>query len=266
MTTTPTLDPRTSELLDRVTSSTGPVASALSASEWHELRDELETFRYNIIERARDASPAKPAAFPVTMTNFNHLVRQLHDKINEPLSQTEIDVFQIICGFATEGPWVLATSNSWRRISTDRGDGDVLYGVTAADGQSDLVGPNVKADLMFMVAARTLLPRAILTIKHMGIDMHGIAEFDAAEKHRMAREHAEVTRRIAREHKDEIDRLNAELKAARELAAECEQAIDSIDDGRRVAEKSRQDLLDENARLRKLQGRLVEALEEARHG
>lgn len=39
------LDPRLVELLDRVTGTPGPVSSALSASEWHELRDEVEALK-----------------------------------------------------------------------------------------------------------------------------------------------------------------------------------------------------------------------------
>lgn len=46
---TPTLDPRLMELLDRVTGTSGAVANTLSASEWHELREELETFRYKAV-------------------------------------------------------------------------------------------------------------------------------------------------------------------------------------------------------------------------
>lgn len=59
---TPTLDPRTMELLDRITSTPGPIASSLSASEWHELSEELETFRYRSVERSRDPKPDKEAS------------------------------------------------------------------------------------------------------------------------------------------------------------------------------------------------------------
>ena len=49
------IGPRLRELIDRVTGTSGPVAAALSASEWHELRDdlgELDDQRFDTIMKA----------------------------------------------------------------------------------------------------------------------------------------------------------------------------------------------------------------------
>jgi len=55
---------------------------------------------------------------------------------------------------ATPEPWHWATSNSYRRLSSARGDGDVLYGsVHPIDGVVDVVGKD--ADKNFIAAARS---------------------------------------------------------------------------------------------------------------
>ena len=53
-------------------------------------------------------------------------------------------------------PWSVQTSNSFRRIGTDRGDGDVLCAVTQrSDGHPDLHAP---ADVLdYIVAAHPLV-------------------------------------------------------------------------------------------------------------
>lgn len=52
-------------------------------------------------------------------------------------------------------PWSIQTSNSFRRIGTDRGDGDVLCAVKQNDGQPDLrAAPDV---LDYVVAAHPLV-------------------------------------------------------------------------------------------------------------
>lgn len=53
---------------------------------------------------------------------------------------------------APQGRWDLQTSNSWRRIGTERGDGDILCPITQRDGHPDLqAAPNV---LRYLVEAQ----------------------------------------------------------------------------------------------------------------
>ena len=58
-------------------------------------------------------------------------------------------------------PWSVQTSNSFRRIGTDRGDGDVLCAVKQpSDGQPDLHAP---ADVLdYIVAAHPLVVLELL--------------------------------------------------------------------------------------------------------
>ena len=58
-------------------------------------------------------------------------------------------------------PWSVQTSNSFRRIGTDRGDGDVLCAVTQrSDGHPDLCAP---ADVLdYIVAAHPLVVLELL--------------------------------------------------------------------------------------------------------
>jgi hypothetical protein len=55
-------------------------------------------------------------------------------------------------------PWSVQTSNSFRRIGTDRGDGDVLCAVTQrSDGHPDLLAPSGVLDYIAAVHPRVLL-------------------------------------------------------------------------------------------------------------
>jgi hypothetical protein len=59
------------------------------------------------------------------------------------------------------GPWTLQTSNSFRRIGTPRGDGDVICAVTQwSDGQTDLCAP--RGVLEYVVAAQPAVVLALL--------------------------------------------------------------------------------------------------------
>ena len=58
-------------------------------------------------------------------------------------------------------PWSVHTSNSFRRIGTDRGDGDVLCAVTQrSDGHPDLCAPAGVLD--YIVAAHPLVVLELL--------------------------------------------------------------------------------------------------------
>jgi hypothetical protein len=58
-------------------------------------------------------------------------------------------------------PWIVQTSNSFRRIGTDRGDGDVLCAVTQrSDGQPDLHAPTDV--LEYIVAAHPFVVLELL--------------------------------------------------------------------------------------------------------
>src|SRR5271169_2707806 len=58
-------------------------------------------------------------------------------------------------------PWSIQTSNSFRRIGTDRGDGDVLCAVTQrSDGHPDLHAPAGVLD--YIVAAHPLVVLELL--------------------------------------------------------------------------------------------------------
>ncbi|PCB15156.1 hypothetical protein CJT94_24390 [Pseudomonas aeruginosa] len=61
---------------------------------------------------------------------------------------------------ATPGPWRVQTGCSWRRIGTDRGDGDVLRPCTHPhDGWPDIVAP--AENLKYIASAN---PKAILAL------------------------------------------------------------------------------------------------------
>jgi len=57
-------------------------------------------------------------------------------------------------------PWSVQTSNSFRRIGTDRGDGNVLCGVTRSDGQADLLAPPGVLD--YIIAAHPFVVLELL--------------------------------------------------------------------------------------------------------
>lgn len=248
---------RLKELIERVTATSGPVASTLSASEWHELSEELSDF-WNlppqpVPEATPAAAPKTPAFYPIgTVTNFNELVRRIHAD-TFPLAQYDLDVEQILRSFATGGPWQLWTSNSYRRIGTERYDGNVISGCVQRDQQGDLTGVNLHADLMYAVAARSLLPRAMATIRLMR-DQESVT----------AKEHHALVVRVAREHKVEIDRLRAELKIANDRIAEREVTLDRKTEAAVDVEADVHALQIVNQRLRKLYDDLVIALEAAR--
>ncbi len=58
-------------------------------------------------------------------------------------------------------PWELQTSNSWRRIGTRHGDGDILCGITQqSDGHPDLHAPPGVLD--YIVASQPAVVLALL--------------------------------------------------------------------------------------------------------
>jgi hypothetical protein len=80
---------------------------------------------------------------------------------------------------ADPGPWALQTSNSFRRIGTFRGDGDVLCAVTQrSDGHPDLhEAPGV---LDYIIAAQ---PRVVLELLDYidKLELHSVAVVARAE-------------------------------------------------------------------------------------
>ena len=91
---------------------------------------------------------------------------------------------------ALHRPWSVQTSNSFRRIGTDRGDGDVLCAITQpSDRQPDLHAPAGVLD--YIVAAHPLvvielldrLDRAAAAIDHLRKNIVGYDEvfYAAAE-------------------------------------------------------------------------------------
>lgn len=58
------------------------------------------------------------------------------------------------------GPWYVQSSNSWRRIGTQRGDGDVLAPTTQTDGHPDLAAPH--ETLAYIAACHPEAIRALL--------------------------------------------------------------------------------------------------------
>ncbi len=296
---------RLQELVDRMTFTSGPIAGALSASEWHELREEVtllvqraqvrgvlsannqtlmrinqqtheSTFRAlatafedlreenRVLRQAKspvtkdDGDRGTPTgALPSSINAFNTLVRELHAGIADGATLTEanLDTAKVLESFATGGPWQLWTSNSYRRIGTERGDGDVISGSAQRDGQGDLTGANIHADLMYAVAARTLLPRAILTIRQMGRDMHDIAEADELARH----QHEQAAAK-------EFGRLRGELKEAKEILASRDDDLQRAAEHAVEVEANVHALGLENAKLRKMRDALVIALAEANDG
>lgn len=70
------MDPRLAELLARVCGARGPIAGALSASEWHELRDECDAFR----ARALTTDEREDLRFALKFLDTREwLVHQRHD-------------------------------------------------------------------------------------------------------------------------------------------------------------------------------------------
>ena len=72
-------------------------------------------------------------------------------------------------------PWSVQTSNSFRRIGTDRGDGDVLCAVTQpSDGHPDLHAP---ADVLDYIVA--VHPLVVLELLAEVIDLRKLVDPDA---------------------------------------------------------------------------------------
>lgn len=96
----------------------------------------------------------------------------------------------------TPGPWGVQSSNSWRRIGTPRGDGDVLSTTLQADGHPDL---SARPETLAYIAA--CHPEAIRAL---------LAERDALrEVLLLARDRIESERRSG-----EFDPLLRDIEAA----------------------------------------------------
>lgn len=119
-------------------------------------------------------------------------------------------------------PWLIQTSNSHRRIGTERGDGDVLCAVTQPDGHPDLsAAPGV---LEYIVAAHPFVvtglieqrDRARHALDHLRhkIDGHDVAFAEAAammdqrgDADRLGGRRERIVRIVAGEVRDAVDEL-----------------------------------------------------------
>lgn len=79
---------------------------------------------------------------------------------------TRIDEIRARVEAATEGPWVLANSCSWRRILTEEDRPVVVPTVSRSDGHPDLSIPNA-ADGEFIAHAREDIPFLLARIEEL---------------------------------------------------------------------------------------------------
>lgn len=85
-----------------------------------------------------------------------------------PLTEGELVDVQKMCDEATAGPWIWWSSNSWLRLSSERGgDGDVLHPtVNPIDHHPSLTCK--PSDRLFISEARTIVPRLLATVRARG--------------------------------------------------------------------------------------------------
>lgn len=83
----------------------------------------------------------------------------------------------------TPGPWEWQTSNSWRRLGSARGDGDVMYPCVQRDGHPDVTFKNggVEGPDARLIAAAPDLYKALERIAAIEIE-RGMSGGEAIER------------------------------------------------------------------------------------
>lgn len=85
---------------------------------------------------------------------------------HDTLTDGELLVLDKLLANATPGPWMMATSNSYRRIVTQREHDTVLWAITQrSDGHPDLAG--TEADKELLIAARNVLPHLLAEVRRL---------------------------------------------------------------------------------------------------
>lgn len=92
------------------------------------------------------------------------------------LDESAVSEIEARANAATEGPWAVWDSCSWRRIGTKEpfADGNVICPITQNDEHPDLLAK--REDLEFVAHARADIPALCATVKHLRAEVEELSE------------------------------------------------------------------------------------------